>query len=107
MSETSNREWIKQRRLRDLRRISPDKILQLIDSFHADIRSLNQLLTDERITPIERISRRKTVIHIHYEKLQKLNKSEPMSDQSYNRVMSIILEEDNPLGFDYRLLKPR
>lgn len=107
LSNLSNREWIKRRRLRDLRRISPDKILQLIDEFQSDMRSLNQMLTDERITPIERISRRKTVIHIHYEKLQKLNKSEPMSDQSYNRVMSIILEEDNPLEFDYHLLKLR
>lgn len=107
MSETSNREWIKQRRLRDLRRISPDKILQLIDEFQSDMRSLNQLLTDERITPIERISRRKTVIHIHYGKLQKLDKSEPVSEQLYNRVMSIILGEDNTLEFDYQLLKLR
>lgn len=107
MNKISNQEWIKQRRLQSLRRISPDKILQLIDEFHAELRSLNQLLTDERIIPLERISRRKTVIHIHYGRLQKLNKLEPMSGQSYNRVMSIILGEDNPLEFDYRLLKLR
>ena len=107
MSETSNREWIKQRRLRDLRRISPDKILQLIDSFHADIRSLNQLLADARITSMEGISRRKTIIHIYYGKLQDLNKSQPMNNQLYNRMMSIICGEDSPLEFDYHLLKPR
>lgn len=107
LSNLSNREWIKRRRLQDLRRISSDKILQLIDEFQSDMRSLSQLLTDERITPLERISRRKTVIHIHCEKLQKLDESEPMSEQLYSRVMSIILGEDNTLEFDYHLLKLR
>ena len=99
-----NHEWLKQRRLKDLRRVSSDKVLQLIDEFYADLQFLNQQLKDRKISPSVWIRWKQNIFHIHVKKLRQLDRERSLDTKTFGRVMSVLCEDENPAKFDYKLL---
>lgn len=104
----NNCEWLKQLRLQDLRCVTPSRVLQLIDGFYADLRLLNQQLKDGKISEHDWFYYKRDMFWLHCNKLRELNRTQAINDKTFNRVMSILCEEDEPLvNLDYKLLKKR
>lgn len=99
-----NAEWLRQRRLRDLRNVAPDKIIELINDFHKDLKQLNNQLNKGAITPLEWIKAKSPLFSAYMSRLRQLDTVRCIDSKTFCRTVSIFCEEEVPItNFDYKL----
>lgn len=88
--EISDEEWLRQRFVRSMRILAPDRILQLIDECIGDRKELDERLKRGFLTPTEWSIKKDQLFYIYYQKLFLLNRIMPLNLETYKRVFKIL-----------------